>query len=424
MTAPMNAHGVAVPKAGSKLLYRAGGGLRRFWQRQKLGLRLAIIIALLLTGLAIIVIALRGRPPVLYQTALVSKGTIARAVTATGSVNPVLTIIVGSYVSGVIQDIHCDFNTQVRKGQVCAKIDPRPYQSVVDQDKASLSVAQAQLVKDMANLAYADISERRQAKLWAQQATSQDSYDAALNARNQARAQVALDRATIEQRTAALHAAQVNLGYTDIVSPVDGIVVSRNVTIGQTVAASFQTPTLFLIATDLNHMEVDTNVSEGDIGDVRVGDRADFTVEAFPSHLFHGVVAQVRQAPQTVQNVVTYDVVVTVDNQQLLLKPGMTATVRIITAERDNVLRVPNQALRYTPAGIPTEAATGPASSRLWILQNGRPHSVAVNTGLANDTYTEVVSGGVKVGDRVITFEQEASAPAAGPARAALRFGR
>jgi HlyD family secretion protein len=424
MTASVNAHGVAGPEPGSSRLRRLGQALRRFWQRQRVGIRLAIVSGLLLAGVVIILLALRGKPAAVYQTTAVSKGVIARAVTATGSVNPVLTIIVGSYVSGVIQDIHCDFNTQVKKGQVCAKIDPRPYQSVVDQDKASLNVAQAQLVKDMANLAYADISERRQAKLWARQATSQDSYDVALNARNQARAQVALDRATIAQRTAELHAAQVNLGYTDIVSPVDGIVVSRNVTIGQTVAASFQTPTLFLIATDLNHMEVDTNVSEGDIGDVRVGDRAEFTVEAFPSHLFHGIVAQVRQAPQTVQNVVTYDVVVTVDNQQLLLKPGMTATVRIITAERDNVLRVPNQALRFTPAGVAAETVAAAGNARLWILKDGRPRSVAVKTGLANDTYTEVVSGKIKVGDPVITFEQEAAVQAAVPARAALRFGR
>ncbi len=424
MTASMNAHGVASPRSGSGLLHRAGSALKRLWQRQTVRARLAIAIGLLLIGTAVILFALRGKTAVVYQTAAASRGMIARAVTATGSVNPVLTIIVGSYVSGVIQDIHCDFNTQVKKGQVCAKIDPRPYQSVVDQDKASLNVARAQLQKDMANLVYADLSERRQAKLWAQQATSQDSYDVALNARNQARAQLALDRATIDQRTAELHAAQVNLGYTEIVSPVDGIVVSRNVTIGQTVAASFQTPTLFLIATDLNHMEVDTNVSEGDIADVRRGDRADFTVEAFASHTFHGVVTQVRQAPQTVQNVVTYDVVVTVDNPQLLLKPGMTATVRIITAERGNVLRVPNQSLRYTPAGVPAETATGGESARIWILRDGRPRPVAIKTGLANDTYTEVVSGGIKAGDRVITFEQEAADQSASPPRAALRFGR
>ncbi len=424
MTASMNAHGVPGPEAGSGLLHRTGHALRGLWRKQTVRVRLTAVTVLLMVGAIIVLVTLRTKAPVVYQTAAVSRGIIARAVTATGSVNPVLTIIVGSYVSGVIQDIHCDFNTQVKKGQVCAKIDPRPYQSVVDQDEASRNVARAQLLKDMANLAYADISARRQAKLWARQATSQDSYDVALNARNQARAQVALDKATITQRTAQLLAAQVNLGYADIVSPVDGIVVSRNVTIGQTVAASFQTPILFLIATDLNHMEVDTNVSEGDIGDVRVGDRADFTVEAFPAHVFHGIVAQVRQAPQTVQNVVTYDVVVTVNNQMMLLKPGMTATVRIITAERDNVLRVPNQALRYTPAGVDTERAPSGASSTVWLLKEGRPRPVAVKTGLANDTYTEVASGSIAVGDRVITFEQESGDQTTSPARAALRFGR
>ncbi|MDE2463656.1 MAG: efflux RND transporter periplasmic adaptor subunit, partial [Alphaproteobacteria bacterium] len=221
-----------------------------------------------------------------------------------------------------------------------------------------------------------------------------------------------------------LHAAQVNLGYTNIVSPVDGIVVSRNVTIGQTVAASFQTPTLFLIATDLNHMEVDTNVSEGDIGDIRKGDRAEFTVEAFPNHTFRGTVAQVRQAPQTVQNVVTYDVVVNVDNQKMLLKPGMTATVRIITAERDNVLRVPNQALRYTPAGMPQENESARTPTKLWVLSNGKPRPISVKIGLDNDVYTEVVSGDIRPGDRVITFEQEAVDQASGTARSTLRFPR
>lgn len=424
MAVSMNTHGVGDTGARPGFMKRVAGPARNIWKSRSARTKLIVVFGLVLVVAAVGIFTLRAKSSIVYQTAPVTRGVIARAITATGSVNPVLTIIVGSYVSGVIQDIHCDFNTQVKKGQICAKIDPRPYQSIVDQDQASLGVAKAQLKKDMANLAYADVTERRYAKLLAQKATSQDSYDVALNALNQARAQVSLDQATIEQRAAELHAAQVNLGYTNIVSPVDGIVVSRNVTIGQTVAASFQTPTLFLIATDLNHMEVDTNVSEGDIGDIRKGDRAEFTVEAFPNHTFRGTVAQVRQAPQTVQNVVTYDVVVNVDNQKMLLKPGMTATVRIITAERDNVLRVPNQALRYTPAGMPQENESARTPTKLWVLSNGKPRPISVKIGLDNDVYTEVVSGDIRPGDRVITFEQEAVDQASGTARSTLRFPR
>jgi len=284
-----------------------------------------------------------------YVTAPVTRGQVERAVTATGSVNPILTITVGSYVSGVIRDITCDFNTVVKKNQLCAQIDPRPYALIVTQDRATVANARAQLQKDQANLAYARVSEQRQANLLAAKATSQDSYDVARNAFEQAKAQVALDQANVQQRLAELEGAQVNLGYTKITAPVDGIVVSRNVTMGQTVAASFQTPTLFLIATDLSTMQVDTNVSESDISGVSMGAKARFTVDAFPARIFDGVVTQVRQAPQTVQNVVTYDVIVQVDNKEQLLKPGMTATMRIVTSRRGDVLRVPNQALRYAP---------------------------------------------------------------------------
>ena len=204
-----------------------------------------------------------------YTTAPVTRGAVTRAVTATGTVNPVLTIIVGSYVSGVIQQLYCDYNTQVKKGQICAKIDPRPYQTIVDQDKANLAVAQAQLDKDDANLAYAKLNYERNLRLAETNAVSKDTADNAKNLHDQAQAQIEFDQATIALRQAQLDAAQINLDYTNIISPVDGTVVSRNVTMGQTVAASFQTPTLFLIATDLTTVQVDTNVSESDIGGIR-----------------------------------------------------------------------------------------------------------------------------------------------------------
>ena len=347
-----------------------------------------------------------------YTTASVTRGAVTRAVSATGTVNPVLTIIVGSYVSGVIKQLFCDYNTQVKQGQICAKIDPRPYQSVVDQDNANLDVAKAQLEKDKASLTYAQINYQRTAKLAERQYTSQDIADIARSAYEQAQAVIALDAATIELHQALLDAAKINLGYTDIASPVDGTVVSRNVTMGQTVAASFQTPTLFLIATDLTKMQVDTNVSESDIGAINEGNKASFTVDASPGRRFAGSVVQVRQSPQTVQNVVTYDVVVGVDNADLVLKPGMTASTQIITDQRDDVIRVPDQALRYAPGGTMAagSAPAGPGPTQLWLLRDGHAVAVPVALGLDDDSFTELVSGDVKPGDQVIIAEQRGAA--------------
>jgi HlyD family secretion protein len=372
--------------------------LRKYW------LLAALLSLLLVAAVAATWWALTARSAVEYTTVPVTRGAVTRTVTATGTVNPELTIIVGTYVSGVIQELYCDYNTQVKKGQVCAKIDPRPYKSVVDQNKANLAVAKAQLEKDLANLNYTKLAFDRAARLVQTNAISQDAYDNAKSAYEQARAQILFDEATIQQRQAALDAAEVNLDYTEIVSPVDGTVVSRNVTMGQTVAASFQTPTLFLIASDLTKMVADTNVSEGDIGDVKIGNKVTFSVDAFPKRTFEGTVSQVRQSPQTVQNVVTYDVVVSVNNADLTLKPGMTAATRIVIDQRGDVIRVPNQALRYTPLGLGERGET--AQAQVWVLREGRPTSVPVVAGLDDDTYTEIVSGDVKPGDRVITAEK------------------
>jgi HlyD family secretion protein len=369
-----------------------------------------------------------------YATVPVDRGTIARSVTASGTVNPVLTIIVGSYVSGVIQNVSCDYNTRVRKGQVCAQIDPRPYQMTVAGDAAALATAKAQVVKDQANLAYTEVNLRRGEDLLKLDSIARDTVDVARNNRDQARAQLALDQAMVQQREASLKASQINLGYTQIISPVDGTVVSRNVTQGQTVAASFQTPTLFLIATDLTKMQVDANVSESDIGGsgsaVKDGDSAAFTVDAYPQTTFHGVVSQVRQAPQTVQNVVTYDVVIAVDNKELMLKPGMTATARIFTAEHKGVMRVPNAALRYRPGGTrgraqdggqTVSAAAGAEGRSVYVLKDGVPARVTVQTGLADETRTEIATGALRPGDAVVVSEQAAPARRASP-RPSLRL--
>ena len=332
----------------------------------------------------------RGPAPPVYITAPVTRGTIARTVGATGTVNPVMTIIVGSYVSGVIQDVYCDYNTQVKKGQVCAKIDPRPYE-------AALAAARGQLARDGAQLSGARADLARYAVLVRRHLVSNITYSDQAALVHQLEGQVESDQAIVRTAT-------VNLGYTRIVSPVNGTVVARNITIGQTVAASFQTPTLFLIAQNLTRMEVDTNVSESDIGAVAVGDPADFTVLAYPEQTFRGNIVQVRQAPQVVQNVVTYDAVVGVANPRFLLKPGMTATVSIVTEQRANVLRVPDRALRFTPDGFgPTPT---PQSARVWLLRSGKPVAVPVRTGLDDGTYTQITGESLRLDEPVIIGEQ------------------
>ena len=370
-------------------------------------------------------------------------GDVVRGVTATGTVNPVTTVQVGTYDSGPITAIYADFNTAVKAGQLIAKIDPRPFQVKVDQSVAALALSKAQLGKDEADLAYKKVTYERDQKLLSKRAISEDTLDSARSAYEQDVAEVALDRANIAQQQANLDEANVNLAYTNIISPVDGTVVSRNVDVGQTVAASFQTPTLFLIAKDLTQMQVDTNVSESDIGNVQIGQTADFSVDAFPGHEFEGTVSQVRQAPVTVQNVVTYDVVVTVANPEFLLKPGMTANTTIITARRDNVLRVPTQALRFSPGGKHgshpgggTDGATAsdqPAHHRgksqhgkhVWIEKDGVLTPVSVTTGLDDGNNVEVLSGNLKEGDLVVVEQVRPNSPdGAGPGShsTSLRF--
>ena len=353
-----------------------------------------------------------GAPVVRYVSVAAARGDVTRTAAATCTVNPELTIIVGSYVSGMLQQLYCDYNTKVKAGQICAKIDPRPYQTLVDQAKANLAVAKAQLVKDQANLAYTDQNWERNRVLLRQDSVSKDAADLSKNNRDQAEAQVGYDRAAIDQRQAELDAADVNLDYTDIASPVNGTVVSRNVTQGQTLAASLQTPTLFLIATDLTRMQVDTNVSESDIGGVKEGDKATFSVDAFPNRLFEGVVTQVRQSPQTVQNVVTYDAVVSVDNKDLALKPGMTASTRIIVDQRTNVLRAPNQALRYKPSALVAATPVKPGGGRLWVLRDGQPVAVDIVAGLDDENFTEVVRGDLHEGDQIIVGEDHGAGAA------------
>jgi HlyD family secretion protein len=377
--------------------------------------------------------------PVRYVTAPVTRGAVAVALTATGTVNPVTVVEVGTYVSGPIVRWSCDYNTRVTVGELCAQIDPRPFQMVADQAAANLAVARAQLVKDQASLTYAKTTYERDSGLLQRGIVSQATLDNEKSTYDQAVAQITFDESAIQERQAEVNAAQVNLGFTRIISPVNGIVVSRNIEIGQTVAASFQTPILFLIATDLTKMQVDTNVSESDIGGVKVGDRATFSVQTFSNRQFQGTVRQVRQAPTTVQNVVTYDVVVAVDNQDGALKPGMTATTRIVKAEHDDVLMLPEQALRFLPEGVKTDrpgpgthrsqrsaptADDGTRRDRAWVLRDGKPTAVPVTVGLEDGTSAEIAKGELAEGDHVIVAEATTGTKGGGATGQAPRFFR
>jgi HlyD family secretion protein len=308
-----------------------------------------------------------------YVTAVVTRGNIQRSVSTTGALNPVVTVQVGSYVSGTVKALYCDYNTEVVPGQKCALIDPIPFQLIVDQDRAQVVNSEAQLRKDQASLGYAKIAYERDRPLVAEGTVAQDTVDSEKSAYDQAVAQIGLDQASIADKKAALKAAEVNLAYTDIVSPVTGTVITRSIDVGQTVAASLQSPTLFLIGKNLTHMQVDTNVSEADVGDVRLGQDASFTVQAFPGQTFHGKVWQIRRGPITVQNVVTYDVVVAFDNPDRKLFPGMTADTHIVIEERNDVLRVPIPAVRFNPEGLSALRSQTPAAGATPIPKSDTP---------------------------------------------------
>jgi HlyD family secretion protein len=351
-----------------------------------------------------------------YITAAVERGPITAVVTATGTVTPVTTVKVGTYVSGPILAIDVDFNSPVQKGQRVAKIDPASFQVRVLRAEANVANARARVVKSKADLELKRLTLRRTRELRAKDVASENDLDTAKSSYEQARAQVALDEAGVQQAEAELHEARINLAYTDITSPVDGVVVSRSVDVGQTVAASFQTPTLFEIAEDLAKMQVDANVSESDIGGVHEGQAASFTVDAFPGRSFSGSVVQVRNAPINVQNVVTYDVIITVENRDLALKPGMTATVTITTASRDDALRVPLRALSFDPArAAPNGPSPAPAARRtgdaVWRLDaRGDLERVGVETGLRDETFVEVTEGDLREGDPVVVAVRRSSA--------------
>jgi HlyD family secretion protein len=356
-------------------------------------------------------------PSVNYETTPADRGTVVSKVTATGTLSALLTVQVGSQVSGRVQELYVDYNSPVKKGETIARLDPLLFQAAVEQATALGLSAQSNIAKDTAQEANAKIVFERTEKLRDAQVIAQSDFDAAKANYDASVAQVAADQSNLKSAEATLHQAQLNLSYTTIISPIDGVVISRNVDVGQTVAASFQAPTLFVIANDLRHMQVDTNVGESDVGKLMAGMPATFTVDAYPGKPFTGKLRQVRNASQTVQNVVTYDAVIDVENPNLLLKPGMTANVSFVVEQKNGVLRVRNSALRFAPdprllaqigiVGPPAPAASAspqpPSQKAVWLLREGKPVRVPVSAGVTDGTWTELVGGDVQPGDALVT---------------------
>ena len=391
--------------------------------------RAILIIAVLAVGLAIggyVFFNGERKAPVRYRSASVERGPVISLVTATGTINPVVSVQVGTQVSGMIKSLHADFNSVVKAGDIVAVIDPEPLRARRDQAASNLDMSKANVARARTDLAQRKRELDRVKSLVAQEFVSQSDVDVATTNFQAAEAQMNVAGAQVKQAEAALNAVELELKYTIIRSPVNGIVVARNVEVGQTIAASFATPNLFLIALDLTKMQVDTNVSESDIGGITEGKEATFTVDAYPGHQFSGTIRQVRLAPINVQNVVTYNVVVNVDNQDLRLKPGMTANVSIVVAQRDAVLKVPNAALRFTPPSTPGQAdRTVPgghatkekgaeqaaragkgsiASTRtVWKLgPTGELEPIRVQTGISDGAVTEILLEELPEGTTVV----------------------
>jgi HlyD family secretion protein len=378
-----------------------------------------------------------GKTEVRFETVRADRGSVVAKVTASGTLSALVTVQVGSQVSGRIKEMLVDFNDTVTKGQVIARIDPQLFNAAIEQARANFMAASADLNRAKVQAVDADRQYQRARSLAERKLVAQADLDTAQATAEVAQAQVEASASRVEQARAALHQAEVNLAYTTIASPIHGVVISRNVDVGQTVAASLQAPTLFVIAEDLRKMQVDTSVAEADVGKIQAEMKAAFTVDAFPSERFLGTVRQIRNSPQTVQNVVTYDAVIDVENPDLKLRPGMTANVTFIYAEKQNALRVPNAALRFRPSqellgnagedkqsgkvrapfglgGFPPPMASAnsrapapapldqPDRRTIWTLENGLPKSLLIKVGITDGSFTEVIGEELHENDLVI----------------------
>ncbi len=380
-------------------------------------------------------VACGRKQAVSYRTEPVSRGPVSEIVNATGDVSAIVTVNVGSQVSGIIDKLFVDFNSLVKKDQVLATLDPRLFQAQLEKAEASLESAKANVEKAQAAAADSDRIAVRQEQLRKQGLIAQADLDTALATRDQNRAAVSAAKAAVLQAKADRDMAAANLAFTKITSPIDGIVVSRAVDVGQTVAAAFQAPTLFLIANDLTKMQILANIDEADVGKVREGLEAKFTVDAFPGETFSGKISDVRQAPTTIQNVVTYPAVIDAPNPDRKLRQGMTASVTITAARKEDALRVSNAALRWKtddapdsqrPA-TPPQARTASAAARgmrevpaqpvpgrpgrVYKLEDGKPVPVLVRVGLSDGQRSEVLDG-LAEGDKVIVGGGDAASGA------------
>jgi HlyD family secretion protein len=419
-----------------------------------------IVLAILAGGLAALWIKKpwkKGETPVTFSTVSVTKGTIAAQVTASGTLSAVGTVQVGAQVSGRVVELHADFNDKVKKGQIIAKLDESVLKAQIEQQQAAYDLAVANLKKSQVTAADAKRQLERQRTLKEQNliaGATVEQYEVSLETAN---AQIAASKADVSRAAANLSQARTNLGYATIVSPVDGVVLSRAVDVGQTVAASLQAPVLFTIAEDLARMQIDTAVAESDVGRLKEGMKATFTVDAFPGKTFEGVVRQVRNAPTTTSGVVTYDAVIDVNNADLQLRPGMTANVTFVLEKVENTVKIPNAAIRFKPSrdqmtvlaekyglrrggrgsggsgaggsgswrrnggeGGSSSGAGGPAGGgrqmspdrkQLWKLVDGKPKMVFVKIGLTDGSSTQLVEGDIKEGDQLITEIQGLPAP-------------
>lgn len=384
---------------------------------------LLLTVGLIGGGYALYRQAKAPKPGERYLTAEITQGPVAQAVSANGTLNPVKLVSVGTQVSGTVKTLYTDFNARVKENQILAQLDDSLLRAQLGQSEANLSSARASLALAQSNFARID-------QLFKQEYVSRQEYD-------QSRQALLAAQAAVAQTSAAVQKDRTNLGYTTIRSPVSGIVISRDIDVGQTVAASLQTPTLFKIAQDLRQMQIDSSFAEADVGQIKTGQAVTFRVDAFPGREFKGQVKEVRLNPTTQQNVVTYDVVVSVDNPEEILLPGMTAYVNVNLAARENTVLIPSAALRFRPAannkagngkpanerGNQPRAAGGPRSgegssrgSTVYILQDNQPKAVRVKLGIGDGKFSELVEGDLKPGDRLIvedTWQESAKKPGA-----------
>ena len=354
-----------------------------------------LALALVIGGISLVNI---NANRITYQTQKLAKCTITDVVEASGTINPVNIVSVGSTVSGLMKEIYVDFNSEVKKGQLLAQIDPANFQASVDQNQAQITNAQANLARLNAELSMAEKTYTRYKNLYAKNFIARSELDQAESDYLAKKASIGAQRASIAQAQANYKTAVTNLGYTKIIAPVDGTIISRDINVGQPVAASFQAPELFKIAQDLTKMQIEVNVSEADIGRVKEGQEAEFNLDGYPDTTFKGIVTQVRLDSTTTSNVVTYTVIVSVDNEDLTLKPGMTANVSIITKRSTDVMCAPNVALKFTPQTNGQRYQ----NRGIWVLKNGKPKRIDIEVGASDETNVEVVSKDLKLGDNVI----------------------